>query len=184
MEPVTVLPHGRPLRRADLDAMPDDGHRYELIDGVLIVSPSPSHPHQRAGFRLARLLDDACPDDLEVLIAPFDVVLADDTVVIPDILVARRSDITFRDLPVAPVLTVEVLSPSTRRFDLMLKRSRFEAAGVGSYWVVDPIEVSLRAWDLVDGTFAEVADVPAGTAWTARKPFAVTIDPARLVSER
>src|SRR6266511_3986985 len=125
----TLLPHGRPLTRADLDRMPDDGHRYELVDGILVVSPSPRRAHQRAVYRLWQLLNEACPPDFEVLGAPFDVVLADDTVMIPDVIVARRIDLTERDLPAAPVLAVEVLSPSTRRFDLMLKRSRFEAAG-------------------------------------------------------
>lgn len=60
------------------------------------------------------LLRAACPADLKVLLAPFDVALAADTVVQPDIVVARRTDLTSRDLPTAPVLAVEVLSPSTR----------------------------------------------------------------------
>ena len=65
------------------------------------------------------------------MIAPFDVALDDDTVLIPDVLVARREDLTHRNLPAAPVLAVEVLSPSTRRFDLQLKRDRYEEAGHG-----------------------------------------------------
>jgi len=181
---VTTLPHGRPLTRADLDAMPDDGHRYELIDGVLIVSPSPSWPHQRAVSRLLRLLEDSCPPGLEVLTGPFDVALADDTVMIPDILVARVNDLTDRDLPAAPLLAVEVLSPSTRRFDLMTKRSRYESAGTASYWVVDPIEPSLTAWDLHDGAFVEVAHVRHLEPFTARMPFPVEVVPAKLVADR
>ena len=184
MAVVTTLPHGRPLTRADLDAMPDDGHRYELIDGVLIVSPSPSWPHQRAVSRLLRLLEDSCPPGLEVLTGPFDVALADDTVMIPDILVALMSDLTHRDLPVAPVLAVEVLSPSTRRFDLMTKRSRYESAGTGSYWVVDPIEPSLTAWDLRGDVFVEVAHVGADEVFSATLPFPVSVVPARLVADR
>jgi len=184
MVAVTTLPHGRPLTRADLDAMPEDGHRYELIDGVLVVSPSPSWHHQRAVGRLFRLLDDMCPPELEVLSGPFDVSLADDAVMIPDLLVARRSDLTQRDLPVAPVLVVEVLSPSTRRFDLLTKRSRYESAGTASYWVVDPIEPSLTAWDLHDGAFVEVAHVRHLEPFTARMPFPVEVVPAKLVADR
>lgn len=71
MTGVTTLAGHGPLTRADLDAMPDDGRRYELIDGVLIVSPSPLHRHQRTAGRLYILLEDACPDDLEMLFAPF-----------------------------------------------------------------------------------------------------------------
>ena len=64
------------MSTADLDAMPDDGHRYELIDGVLIVSPAPRRAHQRASLRLTVLLDAAVPPGLELLAAPFDVVLS------------------------------------------------------------------------------------------------------------
>jgi Uma2 family endonuclease len=94
MGSVLTLPRSRPLTRADLDALPDDGHRYELIDAVLIVTPAPSMPHQRVVTRLLRLLDAACPDDLEVFVAPFDVALATDIVMQPDVLVARKVDLT------------------------------------------------------------------------------------------
>ena len=177
-----TLPHGLPLTRADLDAMPDDGHRYELIDGVLIVSPSPARRHQRAVLELAVLLRDACPDGMEVLVAPFDVALADDTVLIPDVLVARERDLTERDLPAAPVLAVEVLSPSTRRFDLMTKRSRYEAAGTNSYWVADPDVPSLTAWELDErGVYQQVAQVVGDETFDAIRPFAVSVVPASLV---
>ena len=183
MVAVTTLPHGRPLRRKDLDAMPEDGHRYELIDGVLVVSPSPSWRHQRAVGRLFRLLDDSCPPDLEVLSGPFDVALSEDTVMIPDLIVARRKDLTQRDLPAAPVLAVEVLSPSTRRFDLMVKRSRLESAGAAAFWVVDPDEPSLTAWESRDGLFVEVAYKCADEVFTAGTPFGVEVVPARLVAD-
>ena len=101
MGTVTTLQRGRPFTRADLDSMPDDGHRYELIDGCLIVSPAPSRRHQRVVVNLTVLLHPRCPEDLEVLVAPFDVALSDDSVVQPDLLVARRSDLTDRDLPTA-----------------------------------------------------------------------------------
>jgi Uma2 family endonuclease len=181
---VTLLPHGRPLTGADLDRMPDDGHRYELVDGVLIVSPSPRRVHQRAVFRLARLLDDACAAEFEALPGPLDVALADDTVMIPDIVVGRRADFTDKNLPVAPVLAVEVLSPNTRRFDLLLKRSRFESAGAQAYWVVDPDEPFLTAWELRDGSYVEVAHAKADEAYQATTPFPVTVVPRNLVAER
>ena len=178
------LPLGRPFTRADLDALPDDGLRHELIDGVLIVSPSPVHLHQRAVLRTALMLEAACPDDLEVLCAPFDVALADDTVMVPDVIAARRADYTLKDLPTAPVLAVEVLSPSTRRFDLMVKRSRFEAAGCASFWVVDPDEPRLVAWDLHDDVYVEVANVVGEEVFEATNPYPVVIRPADLVAER
>lgn len=108
----TALPFGRAITRDDLDAMPDDGHRYELVDGTLLVSPAPSRRHQDAVLNLARVLQDACPPELRCYVAPFDVVLPNGAMFQPDVLVANRADLTERDLPAAPVLAVEVLSPA------------------------------------------------------------------------
>ena len=184
MGTVTTLPRSRPLTRADLEQMPDDGHRYELIDGVLIVTPAPSYRHQDAVGHLYLLLSLACPAQLNVLLAPFDVALAEDTLMQPDLLVARRDAFTARDLPAAPLLAVEVLSPSTRRIDLTLKRSRLEAAGCGSYWVVDPEAPALTAWDLRDGSYVEVGSVAGRETFSARLPFPVDVVPDSLVDHR
>jgi Uma2 family endonuclease len=179
----SLLPRSRPLTRDDMGAMPDDGHRYELIDGTLIVSPAPSTRHQVVAANLFRTLDRRCPDDLIVLFAPLDVVLSDSTVMQPDLLVARRSDLTERDLPTVPVLAIEVLSPSTRHVDLMLKRSRFEAAGCPAYWAVDPDEPSLRAWELRDDAYVEVGRAVGDEVLRASLPYAVEVTPASLVGE-
>ena len=178
---VTLLPRSRPLTREDLEALPDDGHRYELIDGALIVTPAPNRWHQRAVGNLHIALHSACPDDLEVLLAPFDVALARDTVVQPDVLVARRSDLTSRDLPAAPVLAVEVLSPSTRHIDLSLKRARYEAAGCPSYWVIDPDVPSITAWELVDAAYVETALVSGDDTFHPAAPYELSVVPAHLV---
>ena len=182
MESVTTLPRSRPLTRADLDAMPDDGHRYELIDGVLIVTPAPSATHQTVVLELAVLLRASCPQELKVLVAPFDVALADDTIMQPDVLVVRRRDLTERDLPTAPVLAIEVLSPSTRRIDLTLKRSRLEAAGCAHYWVVDPTEPSLAAWQLKSAAYVDVGHVIGDQTLSVQDPFAVEVVPAQLIA--
>jgi Uma2 family endonuclease len=182
MGTVTTLPRGRPFTRTDLDAMPDDGHRYELIDGALIVTPALSATHQTVVLELAVLLRERCPSSLKVLVAPFDVALTDDTIMQPDLLVARRSDLTERDLPVAPVLAVEVLSASTRRIDLTLKRSRLEAAGCPHFWVVDPLEPAMTAWELRTGAYVEVGHVTADQTLSVHEPFAVDVVPAQLIA--
>ncbi|MGH3444748.1 MAG: Uma2 family endonuclease [Nocardioidaceae bacterium] len=176
-----VLPRSRPLTGADLDSLPDDGHRYELIDGTLVVSPAPSTRHQRILARLHLALAQHCPPELEVFFAPLDVVLADDTVLQPDLLVARRSDLTEDNLPAPPMLAVEVLSPSTRRVDLTLKRSRLEEAGCPSYWVVDPDEPCIIAWELRDGGYVETAHVAGDETFTTDQPYPVTFSPHDLV---
>ena len=181
MGTVTRLQRGRPFTRPDLDSMPDDGHRYELIDGCLIVSPAPSRRHQRVVVNLTVLLHLHCPEGFEVLVAPFDVALSDDSVLQPDVLVARRSDLTDRDLPTAPSLAIEILSPSTRHVDLTLKRARYEAAGCPSYWVIDPNTPSLTAWELREDEYVEVAAVTGAAEFSTERPFTVTFTPADLV---
>lgn len=182
MSSVTVLPRSQPLTRADLDAMPDDGHRYELIDGALLVTPAPSPRHQLVSAGLFGFLKAACPPDLTVLYAPLDVALADDSVLQPDLLVARMQDFTERDLPVPPLLAVEILSPSTRLIDLNLKRARYEQAGCPSYWVVDPDVLSITAWDLREGRYVEVARAEGDQSFDVRRPFGLSVLPSALVA--
>lgn len=178
MGAVTTLPRSRPLTVADLAQMPEDGHRYELIDGALVVTPAPSWEHQRASLRIGARLLAACPEGLEVLAAPFDVVLAKDTLVQPDLIVGHRADFTSRALRVAPVLAVEILSPSTRLYDLNLKLARYEQAGVLSYWVVDPASGRMLVWWWRDGRFEQVADVAPEQAYETDRPYSVTIPPS------
>jgi Uma2 family endonuclease len=93
MTHLVSIPSGRPFTVADLEAMPDDGNRYELIDGALIVSPAPSWEHQTMLFAVARRLDDVRPADLRVVMAPYAVQTAYDSEVQPDLLVARYADL-------------------------------------------------------------------------------------------
>ena len=182
MGDVTTLPRGQAYTRADLETMPDDGHRYEIVDGTLVVTPAPSLRHQIAVVNLVLVLSAACTDGLRVLTAPFDVALATDTVLQPDVVVARRSDLTERDLPTAPVLAIEVLSPSTRRVDLTLKRSRYEAARCTSYWVVDPDHPSVTVWELREGSYVEVAHVEGDEVLEVARPFPVAFTGAQLLA--
>lgn len=178
---MTTTP-SRPFTRADLEAMPDDGHRYELIDGVLVVTPAPTPRHQRVQMALIRMLLPVLPTGLELLAAPVDVALADDTVMQPDLLIAPTESFSDRDLPVAPVLAIEILSPSTRRLDLMLKRARYEAAGCQHYWVVDPDGPRILAWSLRDSSYVEVADVSGDEELHVKEPVELRVTPSALQS--
>lgn len=161
--------------------MPDDGHRYELIDGTLVVTPAPSIRHQIAVGKLFDLLRGECPAHLIVFAAPVDVVLAPSTVLEPDVLVARRADLTPRNLPAAPVLAVEVLSSSTRRIDLGTKRLALGGAGVASYWVVDPDEPALTVFELVSGELVETARVVGSESYETAAPYPITAVPDQLI---
>jgi Uma2 family endonuclease len=169
------------LTYADLQALPDDHNRYELIDGELLVSPAPSRAHQRAVGNLHLLLHAACPPTLEVLFAPFDWLVDDHNVFEPDLLVARRDDFTDWYLPCPPVLAVEVLSPTTRHRDLGRKRDAYARAGLANYWVVDPLVPSVRVLRPVEGTFYEVAHAADDGPVTVERPFPVTVVPGDLI---
>ncbi len=187
----TWLP-AAPWSVADLERLPDDGNRYELLDGGLLVSPAPSPRHQRAAFRLAMILHAAAPEGIEVLPAPLavrpqgDLALSQQqTELQPDVVVAMAADYTTRDLPVAPLLAVEVLSPSSRLIDLHLKRAAYERMGAPCYWVIDPVDPSLRVFELdAGGRYLEVAHVVGDSTFAAERPFPVAVLPSRLVAER
>lgn len=169
------------LTYADLQALPDDHNRYELIDGELLVSPAPNTAHQRAVVRLILLLAAACPAGHEVLTAPFDWLVDDVNVFEPDVLVVRVDDLTERNLPVPPVLAVEVLSPSSRARDLVRKRAAYERAGLDHYWLVDPASPSVTVLERVAGLYREVAHGHGDTPVTLARPFALTLAPSDLV---
>ncbi len=181
--PVVTEPvEGAPFTEDDLLETPDDGRRYELIDGMLVVSPSPILDHQRCITGLVLLLHHACVAGLEVVVGPFDIRFSSTTVLIPDLLVARKADLTPARLEVAPILVVEVRSPSTRRFDEGTKRLVYEAAGVAAYWLVDPVEPRLTVLHLEDGHYVEHASVAGDEAYEATLPFPVTVVPSQLLN--
>ena len=129
---MSVMPVNNMLTRGELDALPDDGLRHELIDGVFVMSPAPDVGHQRMLGALYRALWQASQgSQLEVLVAPVDVVLGS-SVVEPDIVVARSEEFGERGLASAPALAVEIRSQSTAWLDEGRKRSLYEEHGVAS----------------------------------------------------
>jgi Uma2 family endonuclease len=168
---------GRPFTVDDLDFMPDDGNTYELIDGVLIVSPPPGRRHQRALVRLAELLDDVCPDELAVLWPPYVVRTSPDTELRPDLQVAWDEDIVGEVVLDAPELVVEVVDPNTTINDLNNKKAAYARMGVPHYWVLDPARPSLLAHALDAGAdgYREVACVHAEEPFEADDPFPVRV---------
>jgi Uma2 family endonuclease len=125
-----------------LRALPEDGRRYEIIDGELFVTPSPSIRHQGAVLALAVRLRAylAAHRVGHVVIAPADVEFSDDTLVEPDVFVVPLvNGRPPEDLKRAgrPLLVAEVLSPSTERTDRGRKRELFQTRGVPEYWIVN-----------------------------------------------
>ncbi len=168
------------LTREDLDALPDDRLRHELIDGAFVMTPAPGVGHQRMVRQLSSALISVCEGTRwEVLFAPLDVVLGD-SVVEPDLLVADTTAFTQRDLPSAPLLVVEVRSPSTGWLDQGRKLSLYEEHGVAHYWLADPYVPSLTVLGLVDGRYVQTARAVGNQQITLTTPFEVTLNPAHL----
>src|SRR5262245_54456361 len=124
-----VIPRSRPLTVDDVRSFPADGNRYELIQGSLHVNPSPRARHQFTLVNVLTLLMATKSPGTVVVPAPFDVILGPDTLVQPDVVVARAADVQDW-LYAAPLLAVEVLSPTTRHYDRGTKRLAYEEAGV------------------------------------------------------
>ncbi len=140
----------------DYAAIPTDGKTYQIVDGEVYVTPAPSPFHQRASKRLQRQLEAYFETSGagEVFDAPIDLILSNHDVTQPDIaVVTDRSSITRRGIEAPPLLIVEVLSPSTERFDRQVKARHYAAVGVPHYWVLDPDQRRLECYTNVDGTF-------------------------------
>lgn len=185
MERVRTFSQGKSLTWADLESFDDDGYRYELLDGTLLMSPSPRPIHQRVVARLLAVLSVHCPRDLEVLPAPVDVLLAEDTVLIPDILVGRRGDFTERGLVGPPVLAVEVISRSSRLIDQKLKPAKLADAGCPNYWLVDPNVPDMRCFSLSesDAAYAERVHLIGDKVTELYEPYRVALSADYLVAD-
>lgn len=125
--------------RADLARLPDDGNRYEVLDGVLLVTPQAAFGHQHVATRLCLALAAYCErNEIGTVVAPGAVPhgkseLQPDVQVVPGPL---RFSADWTELP-TPILVAEVLSPSTERRDLGIKRDAYLRWGVKDYWVID-----------------------------------------------
>ena len=137
-----------------VEALPDDGQRYELAYGELLVTPAPGRRHERVLMRLA--------DEVfaylrtarvgELYISHGVVSWSEDSYFLPDLLVVPAGEArTDRwDEVQHPLLIVEVLSPSSARHDRVQKRRRFQEAGVPLYWIVDPDLARVEIWTPAD----------------------------------
>src|SRR4051794_25805553 len=148
------------------------------------MSPSPSFAHQLALTRLLVLLDSAMPADCVVLAAPFDWVLWEHPrlqVRQPDIIVVRRTELLGTHLASAPLLAVEVLSPTSADRDAVHKRDEYAGAGLDHYWIVDPIEPRMLVFRRAGASLVLAAQAAGNEELRLTEPFDVTVTPALLL---
>ncbi len=142
----------------DLANLPDDGRRYEIHGGELVVVPSPLPRHQLAVLAIVRVLDGyAATRGGIVLAAPLDIVFDEFDVLQPDVLFFRAERCHLVQPAAvtrhAPDIVVEVLSPSTAALDRGRKMRTFARYRVPEYWIVDPVDRAIEVRTLEDGAY-------------------------------
>jgi len=176
-----------PFTYQDLLNTPDDGKRYEVLEGDLVVSPSPSWRHQRIVTKVFEVLLGAeRAGHGKVVTAPMDVVMDEHDVTEPDLLfiVTQRTGIaTETHVAGAPDLVVEILSESTRKRDVTTKRRIYERHGVPFYWIVDPEEEAVRIFELREGKYPEPVVVRVGQGLSCPLFPDVAVDVGSLFGE-
>ncbi len=146
----------------DYKRLPEDGRRYEIVEGVLHVTAAPNFDHQYTVMQLVTCLDRFVKDRHlgMILVAPFEVYLSDAAPVVqPDVLFIASERVPepgAAGFSGAPDLVVEVLSPSTARNDRVVKFTAYEQAGVREYWLADPRTRSVEVYGLSDGEMYEL----------------------------
>ncbi len=154
----------------DIWDTPDDGNRYEVIEGVLYVTPAPSWQHQHGLSKLHVLLGQhVYPLGLgQIVQAPAGVVLDEDTAVQPDLVYVSRERagiILERGIEGATDLVVEVLAPSTQSRDRGIKMQRYAAAGVPHYWILDTAHRRLEVHRLGPSGYESVGVYGTGSTF-------------------
>ncbi|MFV2196373.1 Uma2 family endonuclease [Nocardiopsis sp. LOL_012] len=175
----------RPLTVDDLHGTPDDGRRYELVDGRLDVSPAPVFLHSRVESRLNAHLTFLAPEGFEVVSTPginFD---ADRTHHrVPDLVVIGADGAEEPYLTRPPLLAVEVVSPESSFRDHYTKRQEYAKFGIPSYWIITPDQgrphlIELR---LSEGEYREVSSTSGDDLFETELPFPVRTVPLWLVA--
>ena len=167
-----------------LAQLPDDGKRYEIVEGELAVSPSPTPQHQDVAFNTATALREAQRAGWgKVYLAPLDVVFDPHNVTQPDLLFIRQERLGIvgeTNVQGAPDLIVEVLSASTRGRDLGVKLRLYAHYRVPFYWVVDPEARTVQPYTLAAEGYVEEPALQAGQTLTCPLFPGIAIDVAAL----
>ncbi len=150
------------LTYQDYETFPDDGNRYEIIDGEVFVSPPPITAHQWASAELTWLLGSHIRQHGlgRLFYAPFAVMLGPHDVFEPDIVFIsheRMSLVEVKGMRGSPDLCIEIASPSTRVYDRTVKSERYARFGVNEYWIIDPDAKTVEVFALWRGTYAAIA---------------------------
>jgi len=162
-----------------VEAVPDDGSRYELSYGTLIVTPAPNTRHQAVMVSVAAFLHRRKPPSLRVL-AEAELLLQPALVKRPDVQVVDENLVGGQSIVGTPLLVVEIHSPATKVLDLTEKRFVYAEAGIPAYWLIDPDALTVTVLELEDGQYVERAVLAHDAELEVSLPFGMTVRPAEM----
>lgn len=174
----------QPLSLEDFAALPETNVPTEVVEGQLVVSPTPGGPHQVTASRLASALDPGCPSGFQVIACPLDWLLRTEPTLLirqPDVLVASDDQLRGPRLTRPPLLAVEILSPGSFERDVIVKRGEYARAGLRHYWVVDPEGPGIVVYREVGGVLEEQQRADGDEVLHVTDPLVVSIRPNDLL---
>jgi Uma2 family endonuclease len=182
---VAATQHDGPFSEAEYLALPEDSsQRVELIDGTLMMSPAPTRVHQRISFRLATILDQAVPEGFEVQRA-INIRLDRDRILIPDLVVLTQvggDELVAAAAEVA--VFIEIVSPSTKRVDRLLKPGLAAEVGIPHFWLVEPEGPVVTAYELDGSDYQQSVTATGDQHISLTEPFPVDFSPSELLAAR
>lgn len=177
-----------PRTVADYVQLPDDGPRYELIEGELLMAPAPNLFHQRISFNLTLILGNFVEKKRlgKIFVAPFDVIFDEHNVLQPDIIFfsnARVSALTKAGATGAPDLAVEILSRGAEKRDRIQKRKIFARSGVEELWLIHPDKQRIELYRLKENPDQPLQVLKAGEQFQSRLFPGLTIDAREVFAD-
>jgi Uma2 family endonuclease len=189
LEEIQQLSSQRPLTAEDLQALPDDGNRYEFIGGRLIVSPASTDRHQKVSFKRSAALDTYLTETGtgEGFAAPMDVHSSPNDIVQPDLLVVlreRSAIIQEGGIMGTPDLVIEMLSRSSISTDYLRKSELYTRSGVREYWIANPETETVRVQTGDGDRFILTGEYGRSGTLTSSELADLDLDLAKVVPTR
>jgi Uma2 family endonuclease len=149
---------------SDYRLLPDNGKRYEILEGELLMSPSPNTKHQIVLLNLAAILKSFVERNNlgQIFIAPYDVVLSKYDVVQPDIIFISNKNkqiIKSTHIEGVPDLVIEIISPGSAQRDRIIKRKIYALHGIKEFWLVHPEKEQVQVLRLEKGDFQRITEL-------------------------
>lgn len=169
----------------DLENTPDDGRRYELVDGRLDVSAAPSSEHFRIANRLSTCLNLLCEGEFEIGEGPgLNFQSEKASFRIPDVAVFDYEIPESKHFDIPPLLAVEIVSQDSTRRDYVTKRREYANFGIPSYWIIDPLlgTIDLTELRLEDGQYLDATQVSGEEVFETDFPFPIKLVPHWLLA--